>query len=220
MATCSALHLKVGRAVTARCSGDAHSRQQGHKAAWLWSKRKVIAEGSPPWLYLRDRRGYGGQIPATLGYLPPNGKHPPAMIAAFGFVQESKLGIIELPGDVRAVHITQLTPQGDKAAVDPVKLTLGSGIGMPIVLAPLNDLLGLAITEGIEDGLTVHTATGLGVWCAGSAGRMPALAAAVPPDADCITIYAHDDEAGQRHAVELADALTARGFEVFLEGLA
>ena len=46
---------------------------------------------------------------------------------------------------------------------------IGRSTGAPIVLAPLTDALGLAITEGIEDALSVHEATGLGVWAAGSA---------------------------------------------------
>ena len=37
----------------------------------------------------------------------------------------------------------------------------GAG-GLPIVVAPVNDSLGLAITEGIEDALSVHEATGFG----------------------------------------------------------
>ncbi len=96
---------------------------------------------------------------------------------------------------------------------------LGPSMGLPIVLAPPNDLLGLAITEGIEDGLSVSQATGLGVWAAGAANRMPALAAAVPNYIDCVTIYAHADEAGKRGAFELARALQALGIEVLIEGL-
>jgi hypothetical protein len=192
---------------------------QRAKAAWLWSRRRPIVEGSPPSLYLR-KRGYVGPIPATLGYLPAIGEHPAAMIAAFGFAPEIEPGIIAPSADVRAVHLTRLTPQGDKACSDPVKLTLGPSMGVPIVLAPMNDLLGLAITEGIEDALSVHAGTVLGSWAAGAAGRMPALVGAVPDWTDCVTIYAHADDTGQRHAIELADALTARGFEVFLEGLA
>jgi hypothetical protein len=63
-----------------------------------------------------------------------------------------------------------------------------------------------------------RTATGLGVWCAGSAGRMPQLAPVVPDWTDCITVLGRGDVASKRHAMELADALTARGFETFLEG--
>ncbi len=50
---------------------------------------------------------------------------------------------------------------------------LGPNAGLPIVVAPVNDRLGLAIAEGIEDGLSVFVETGLGVWAAGSAGNMP-----------------------------------------------
>jgi hypothetical protein len=45
-------------------------------------------------------------------------------------------------------------------------------LASPIVLAPPNDLLGSSITEGIEDALTMHEATGLGTWAAGSAARL------------------------------------------------
>jgi hypothetical protein len=62
---------------------------------------------------------------------------------------------------------------GGKAPADPAKIMLGPMSGLPIVLAPVNDSLGLAITEGIEDGLSVFEETGLRVWAAGSAGNMP-----------------------------------------------
>jgi hypothetical protein len=88
---------------------------------------------------------------------------------------------------------------------------LGSSIGYPIVLAPPNDLLGLAITEGIEDALSVHASTGLGAWAAGSASRLPALADTVPRYIEAITITVDDDEAGRRHADELGERLLARG---------
>jgi hypothetical protein len=87
------------------------------------------------------------------------------------------------------------------------------------VLAPLNDLLGLAIVEGIEDGLSVYAGTGLGVWCAGCASRMPALADVIPNYTDCITIYAHGDDAGQDGARKLAAAIERRKIEVTIEGL-
>ena len=66
--------------------------------------------------------------------------------------------------DVRAVQLVKLKPDGGKADVEPNKIIIGKGaLGSPIVLAPPNDLLGLAICEGIEDGLSVYEATGLGV---------------------------------------------------------
>ena len=87
------------------------------------------------------------------------------------------------------------------------------------MLAPPNDLLGMAITEGIEDALTVHQATGLGAWAAGAAGRMPALADTVPRYIECVTICAHADQAGRDGALGLADALDRRCVEVFIEGI-
>jgi hypothetical protein len=130
------------------------------------------------------------------------------MIAAFG------------ESDEQADHLTQLKPDGSgKADTEPQKLFVGSPGSLPIVVAPPNDLLGLAICEGIEDALSAHQATGLGAWAAGSAGRMPALADAVPDFIDCVTIFAHADKAGHDGARKLAAALTMRGIEVLIEGL-
>ena len=158
--------------------GPAKAADNAAKAAWLWSRREPISENCPAGLYLRRTRRYHGPIPPTLGYFPPKGKHPAAMIAAFGFCDEPEPGVINPPAIVAGVHITRLTPGGGKAPIDPVKIMLGPMSGLPIVLAPVNDGLGLAITEGIEDGLSVSEETGLGVWAAGSAGNMSKIAAA------------------------------------------
>jgi hypothetical protein len=124
------------------------------------------------------------------------------------------------PRDVGSVHLTLLKPDGSgKAEVEPNKLIIGSPRSLPIVVAPPNDLLGLSISEGIEDGLTAHQATGLGAWAAGSAGMMAKLADAVPSYVECVTIYAHEDKAGQDGAQKLAASLTARGIEVFVEAV-
>ena len=95
------------------------------------------------------------------------------MIAAIGLAEEPEPGVLAIRDNaVRAVHLTRLTPDGrGKAGTAADKVTIGQGsVGTPIVLAPPNDLLGLAITEGIEDGLSVHAATGMGARAAGSAG--------------------------------------------------
>jgi hypothetical protein len=113
-----------------------------------------------------------------------------------------------------------LLPDGsDRERGEMAKIMIGRSLGLPIVLAPVNDLLGLAVTEGIEDGLSVFEATGLGIYGAGSAGRMSALADAVPCYVESVTIYAHGDDSGQRGARELAEGLSRRGMEVFIEGL-
>ena len=188
------------------------------KAAWLWGAREPITEGCPAGLYLRRARRFDGPIPPTLGYLPPNSKYPPAMIAAFGFCEEPEPGVIDPPANVTGVHLTRLTPDGGKAPIDPVKIMLGPSAGLPIVLAPANDLLAIDIAEGIEKGLLIQADTGAGMWVAGCAGRMPALAAVLPAYVECVTIWADRDETGLRFAREAARIIQARKIEVRIKG--
>jgi hypothetical protein len=185
------------------------------KARFLWA-RSMNPNGTVAETYLRRARGYGGPIPPSLRFLPARGAHGPAMIAAFGMAPEVEPGIISISErDIRGVHLTKLLADGSgKAETTPNKIMIGRGsCGYSIVIAPLNDLLGLAITEGIEDGFSVHAATGLGVWAAGSANRMPALAGRVPWYVESVSICGHDDDAGQRGARALAEGLSARGIE-------
>jgi hypothetical protein len=190
----------------------AEDGEGARKAAYLWGLRQPIS-GSPADRYLRDVRGYHGPIPATLGFLRPRKSgHHPAMIAAFARVDEPEPGVLGAPRNVAAIHLTFLTPDGRKADGEPAKIIVGKGAtGVPIVLAPPNDLNGLAITEGIEDALSVHAATGLGAWAAGCASRLPALAEAVPPFIDSVTVAADADATGLRHAGALRAALQRRG---------
>jgi hypothetical protein len=187
-------------------------------AVWLWSNRKPIA-GSIAETYLRGARGYGGPLPATLGFLPARGKYPPAMIAVFGMAHEIEPAVMAISdGAMTGVHLTRLKPDGSGKVVfdDPdenAKIMIGYSAGSPIVLASPNDLLGLAITEGIEDGLSVHESTGLGVWAAGSASRMAALAPAVPSYIETLTVVADDDPDGRGGAADLAARAATRGME-------
>ena len=43
---------------------------------------------------------------------------------------------------------------------------------------------------------------------------------AVEDYVEAVTIYAHSEERAQRCAQELADALNARGIDIFIEGVA
>lgn len=176
----------------------------------LWN-RAVAIEGSPAETYLREARGLSKPLPCNLRYLPNRGAHPHAMIAAFGYVAESAPGILEVPSCVPAVHLTRLTPDEcmrlDKRMIGPVS-------GHPLVLAPPNDGLGLAIAEGIEDALSIHEATGLGVWAGGSAVHMTKLGPAVPDWIEYVTLIQDDDVAGRQACAQLASVLGARGFEV------
>jgi hypothetical protein len=180
------------------------------RAIALWRRRLPVA-GTLAETYLRRTRGYRSVIPATLGFLPSRAGYPPAMIAAYGLATEPEPGTLAMREDaVRALHLTRL--RADATRMD--KITLGRGLkGAPIVVAPPNDLLGLAITEGIEDALSVHEATGLGAWAAGAAGFMSELAGTAPGYIEHVTIIADDNDVGQRGAFGLAAGLDRRGIE-------
>jgi hypothetical protein len=194
---------------------DPSAGSQREKARWLWSRRLQI-ESSIAERYLREARGYSGVLPATFGFLPASGARPPAMISAVGLPVEIEPGVIGVD-NVEAVHLTKLSASGlAKAGTESDKIMLGSPRGVPIAVAAVNDGLGLAIAEGIEDALSIHEATGLGAWAAGSAPFLPYLADTVPGWVECITLVVDDDKAGRRKSDELAVRLEARGFEVRL----
>jgi hypothetical protein len=199
------------------CDGrDGHRQQE--KARWLWAQRQPLA-ASVGETYLREARGYRGPLPATLGFLRPFKEYPPSIIAAFAMPEEAEPGVLRAPTDFNSVQLIALKPDGSgKASVEIQKRTIGAHKGVPIVVAPANDLLAISIHEGIEDALSAHEATGLGAWASGGANFMPGLADAIPGYVECVTVVAHNDEAGRIGARELARRVAARGIEVFLHG--
>jgi hypothetical protein len=138
------------------------------------------------------------------------------MIAAFALAHEPEPGRITVsPSAIAGVHLTLLRDDGlGKAGTGRDKIMVGPSAGSPIIIAPMTDGLGLAITEGIEDGFSVHLATGLGVWVAGSATRLPLLADAVPDYVDLVTIISDSDDVGQHNAHLLAERLAQRSYAV------
>jgi DNA primase len=198
-----------------------HDDRQRDKALRLW-RVSELPMAAPVEAYLRSR-GIASFLPATVRFLPPlKPEHHPAMIVAYGMANEREPGSLDIAENkITAVQLTLIKPDGSgKVDVKPNKLTIGSPADQPMVIAPVNDLLGLAICEGVEDALSAQRATGLGAWASGGASFMPKLARTVPHYVETVTIYAHEDDAGQRGARHLADALAARGVDVFINGLA
>jgi hypothetical protein len=192
--------------IEARLFGAKAAEAARAKARWLWARRRPAA-GTIVETYLREARAYGGPLPASIGFLPGRRDFPPAMISAFALGRDCEPGT----GPIEAVHITRLAPEGRaKAGTESDKIMIGRPRGTPIVLASVNDGLGLAITEGIEDGLSIAEATGLGVWAAGSASFLSALADAVPRYVEAVSVIADPDEAGKHFARELAAGLRRR----------
>jgi hypothetical protein len=119
------------------------------------------------------------------------------------------------------VQLLLLKPDGSgKVDEKPRQKTIASPDGQPIVLAPVNDLLGLTIAEGVEDGLSAFEGTGRGAWASGGASFLPKLAPTVPNYVECVVLFPHKDETGQgqRATRELAILLKKRGVEVLIEG--
>ena len=129
------------------------------------------------------------------------------MIVPYGLPDEPEPGLLDISESaITAVQLTLLKADGSgKADVKPAKITIASPANMPMVIAPVNNLFGLTICEGVEDALSAHRATGLGAWASGSASFMPKLASAVPDYVETVTIYAHADKSGKRSARELAE---------------
>ncbi|MFO1185765.1 MAG: toprim domain-containing protein [Bauldia sp.] len=152
------------------------------------------------------------------------GTYPPAIVSAFAFPDEPEPGRLAVDqSGVAGIHLIRLKPDGsgkaEAADGGPAKIMLGPSAGVPIVLSPLTDRLDLILCEGVETGLSLAAATGAGVWAAGSASRLPALADAIPAYA-VPTILAEADLAGLRHALQLVRRLAARGLSVELSNFA
>jgi putative DNA primase/helicase len=171
-----------------------YERIQRAKARYLF-KSSIAAAGTPVETYLRGR---GITVPTpTIRFLPPRkSAHHPAMLVPYGLPNEPEPGVIDIADNaITAVQLTLLKPDGSgKADVEPNKITIASPAGKPMVVAPINDLLGLAICEGVEDALSTHQATGLGAWASGGDVLLPKLADAVQDYVEAVTICAHSEE--------------------------
>lgn len=205
----------VDRAALAKVKAEMAQReraavqQRAAKATWLWRNGRSL-RGTTAERYLRDVRGITGALPATLRSLPARDPYPPAVIGAYAIPTEPEPGVLQVDDrDVVGVQITRLQLDGTKAT-EAAKISIGRSLGTPIVLAPLNDGLGLAISEGAEDALSIAISTGCGAWAAGGASRLAALAETVPSYTDHVSILRDDDPAGRRGVGALAEGLRKR----------
>lgn len=175
-------------------------------------------EGTPAAVYLRSR-GITIDPPHTLrfariappqiegnGLVAANGTDPlPALIAI----------VTDAAGQLVGLQRTYLTEKGEKAATKPtdtdrkpkVKYSLGNVVGGAIQLGPPS--ASMLVTEGLEDGLTLHQALGRSVWVAAGTSMMPQMTFA--PVTRAIVIGADGDDAGEAAAARAAAAFTSRG---------
>jgi len=180
---------------------DGHARSavppasSAHRdAAIAMFQRSQSAEATVVETYLRAR-GYHGIIPTTLQYV--RGKHP-----SDGAIHPIMLGLAyrwDCSGSFEfvGVHRTFLAPDGTgKAALDPNKMSLGNIRGAAIALGPIATKL--AVSEGIETGLSFMQATGIPTWAALSAGGLQTLI--LPPEVREVLIAADPDPVGLKAA--------------------
>ena len=132
----------------------------------------------------------------------PEGGRYPALIA-----------LVSAPdGAPLAVHRTFITRDGRKAAIEPVKASLGPIWGGAIRLADHEPSRPLTIGEGIESAGAAGVLLGLPAWAALSAGNM-AKGLVLPPEARRVVIAADPDKAGRQAARDAWTRWTAEGRE-------
>jgi DNA primase len=118
-----------------------------------------------------------------------------------------------LSGEVRGVQRTFLRSDPASKASLPggkAKYSLGRVLGGAIRLGPANR--SLIITEGLEDGLTIHQQLGRSVWVAAGAGMLPSMQ--LPACVRAVVIGADNDAAGQVAAAKAAKAFGESGRQV------
>jgi putative DNA primase/helicase len=167
-------------------------RASSLEAALAMWERSQPASGTIVERYLRAR-GYPGPVPQFLRYV--TGKHPSD--EKFHSVMLAAAILLTDPPKIVGVHRTFLREDGSgKAPLNPDKMTLGDIRGAGVPLATL--MPKVAVSEGIETGLSVQQATGIPTVAAVSAGGVQALL--LPAGVTEVIIAADADEVGIKAA--------------------
>lgn len=200
---------RIATGAERRARRQAEERKQAQKTAWaqsIWNESQK-AQNSPVVAYLAGR-GLN-TIPPTIRF------HMGLKHKRSGLVFPAMVGaVIRWPSNkVVAVHRTYLRPDGSgKAPVEPPKMALAPVAGGAVRLAKHTDKL--ALTEGIETGLSVQKATGIPTWACLSTSGLKGVV--VPDDVPEILIFADGDYPGHIAANHAAERLTLAGHRVRL----
>ncbi len=182
----------------------ADKARRTRQALRIW-RRCVPAPGTLVETYLRAR-GITIPVPPSIRFLPdarhkPTGLNLPAMVA----------GVQDHAGRVVAIHRTFLSLDGTaKAGVREPRMSLGPVAGAAVRLARANGRV--AVSEGVETGLSILQATGIPTWAALSATNMASVI--LPPDIRNVILGPDGDEAGALGTQEAAKRLVREGREV------
>lgn len=185
-----------------RSPADTAERRRRVRAFWF---RCDYATGTPAAAYLA-RRGLPWLAAHEHIRYRPDASHPgggtlPALVAL----------VHDGSGNIAAVHRTFLALDGSKAAVDPVKASLGPIAGGAIRLhsaAPE-----MVVAEGLETTAAAALLLGLPGWAAVACGNL-GTSMALPAGVRRVTIAADPDLPGQRAAAKAARRWRAEGRNV------
>lgn len=177
--------------------------RRARAAGSIW--RETISPNHIVETYLGSRLILGS-IPDTIRL------HPSLRHREGNARRPAMVGVVEHPTEGRvAVHCTYLAIDGSaKACLTPNKRTVGPASGGAVRLGPLADTI--AITEGIESGLSYQEATGTPTWAALSAGGIRRLL--LPEQVSHVVIAADPDPVGIMAARAAAAKWLAEGRRV------
>ena len=172
----------------------------------LYVESRPVAPGDPVDLYLTRRCGDVGELLGDIRFHPDlkhsvSGTSHPAMLAFMGWNPVTR--------KFSGIHRTYLTLDGQKAAVDPVRMAYGDAGA--VRLGPPEPCLGIA--EGIETALCARQLFGMSVWSGISANGI--LAWDPPEGVTRVVIFGDNDASFTGHACayEKARKLRAAGLQ-------
>ncbi len=186
----------AGRVLSANETADKRKQVRGfwHHCDYATGTpaARYLARRGLPWLAQHEHVRYRADTSH------PSGARLPAMVWL----------VHDGAGSIAAVHRTYLAPDGTKAAVDPVKATLGSFAGGAIRLHPAAPEM--VVAEGLETTASAAFLLGLPGWAAVACGNL-GVSMALPAGVRCVTIAADPDPPGQRAAARAAARWGAEG---------
>jgi putative DNA primase/helicase len=193
----------------------AHEAEQRERlrsrACRLFAEARSIRADDPVDRYLRGRslRPVGDAWPTDIRHHPrlrhPSGHVGPALVAMVRDVAARPVALAR----------TWLTSRGEKAAVQPVRMTLGASQAGAVRLGSIGTRGEVALAEGIEDALAVMVmCPGLSAFATLGTSGMRTLV--LPANVSCVVLVPDRDEAGAGAARELAARLREEGRDVIL----